>query len=879
MYDNNNMPSSSEDEPASNKNSSGIGSVRLKPLATTAPNLELAAEVNATTESDGAGEVPLQGGKGGEAQSPPLPPSNAEFVAAVMSDRNDGARAAVCSIAGEPRGNWEALAAVDIDRQCPSDHNNYLNCSSFTPDEDGRLRARTDSFSGCHFLLLDDVGTKVDPAKLDDFTPTWAIETSPGNSQWGICFAEPIEAQQKVIALQSAIVAAGLSDPGSKGVARWARLPYAINGKAKHRDKNGLPFRCRLTGWNPDMVYTIDSLAEALSLDLSPPLPSFARPEPGKRATRAGEARGDDIYTPQPVENPVITALKEGGMYKRQIEPGKHDITCPWTAEHTDGDDSGAAYFEPTEDFAYGGFRCQHSHGDRYHVGELLDFVGIDRDQARGKARIRLIGGELNRVVRSAEIALTAVGDFYQSGGVIMAIRTDPTSGEISTEVVNEQMLQTALSDAALWERRDGKASAWVRCDPPTRVVQSVLKAGTFRHLPVLNGLARQPFFRESDGVLVMQPGYDPVSGIYAAFNPAEYRFPDLTREAAVDALADLNALLGEFHFPSEADRSAALSAILTATVRPSLPFAPAFNITASTPGTGKSYLARTIIPFGSTASAQTVGYPATAEEASKSMLATLLQGPAAIVFDDMQTDWKPFAVMNRMLTSETITERILGVSRAATVSTRSLILGTGNNIGPVGDMSRRVITIRLYAQTSNPATLSYKGRPAQEVAADRGKFVSSALTIVRAWMAAGKPRADVPDIASYDGLWSDYCRQPLLWLGQADPAISLVEQVQDDPYLEPLGYLLEAWDRQFGDQAVTVRKLVDAGLENTELAEALEDLPGMAKGSINRSSLGWFLKKNVQRIVNGMEIRPGESSERRAWRVVRVPSEGGKGG
>jgi hypothetical protein len=52
-----------------------------------------------------------------------------------------------------------------------------------------------------------------------------------------------------------------------------------------------------------------------------------------------------------------------------------------------------------------------------------------------------------------------------------------------------------------------------------------------------------------------------------------------------------------------------------------------------------------------------------------------------------------------------------------------------------------------------------------------------------------------------------------------------------------------------------------------------------MERDRINRSKLGWFFKRNVQRIVGGLELQHGDSSERNSWRVVKVPLEGGKGG
>jgi len=40
-------------------------------------------------------------------------------------------------------------------------------------------------------------------------------------------------------------------------------------------------------------------------------------------------------------------------------------------------------------------------------------------------------------------------------------------------------------------------------------------------------------------------------------------------------------------------------------------------------------------------------------------------------------------------------------------------------------------------------------------------------------------------------------------------------------------------------------------------------------RGEINRSKLGWLLKKNANRIVNGFEFQKAEADGRTAWRVV----------
>ena len=78
--------------------------------------------------------------------------------------------------------------------------------------------------------------------------------------------------------------------------------------------------------------------------------------------------------------------------------------------EHTDQTDHGTAYFEPDEDYPTGGFCCQHSHGDKFHIGELLEFLKIQRSQARNKPLIRVSAGDLHRVVDVAERELATRG-------------------------------------------------------------------------------------------------------------------------------------------------------------------------------------------------------------------------------------------------------------------------------------------------------------------------------------------------------------------------------------------------------------------------------------------------------------------------------------
>ena len=234
-----------------------------------------------------------------------------------------------------------------------------------------------------------------------------------------------------------------------------------------------------------------------------------------------------------------------------------------------------------------------------------------------------------------------------------------------------------------------------------------------------------------------------------------------------------------------------------------------------------------------------------------------------------MDTDWIPHGIIKRVLTAESVTERILGVSKTATVSTRILLLGSGNNVGPVRDLLRRVLTIHVDPRCATPATIAYRGAPVEKVRQNRGKYVSAVLTIIQSWKKAGMPRAEAGSIVTYGGAWSDYCRYPLMWLGYPDPATTLLEQIRHDPDGDALGGLMAEWYSVFGSAPTTVRRVVERAAELPNLKDAIREFPIEERGEINHSKLGWLLKRNANRVVNGFEFERSEADGRAAWRVV----------
>lgn len=239
--------------------------------------------------------------------------TNADFVAGVMHSVPPGASALICSKSGDPtEGPWPPRPADQVHGMA-GNTNNYLNSASFHRDADGTYKARKANVAAYHFVMFDDVGTKVPMQRLAGAEPSWANETSPGNLQVGFIFREPLTDAAEYAKLQNAIQAAGISDPGAVGPVRWARLPVAVNGKDKHKDESGKRFQCRLRRWHPERRYTVDALAAMLKLDLN------AAPAP--QAHELPDEAAETVVAAQHERESAPASLIQLGQLLAAIDP------------------------------------------------------------------------------------------------------------------------------------------------------------------------------------------------------------------------------------------------------------------------------------------------------------------------------------------------------------------------------------------------------------------------------------------------------------------------------------------------------------------------------------------------------------------------------
>jgi hypothetical protein len=288
--------------------------------------------------------------------------SNDEFAKGIFGDIIGTERPVMVSFAGNPndikKTAWFGKPWIIDKTTLSRAHNNYISFATFKPDDEGKYRRQKKQFVALYAVMLDDIGTKVPLERISlDFS--WMIETSKDNFQIGFILDKPLTDATEADHLLKAIIDAGLTDPGASGpCSRLGRLPVAINGK--HKNDDGLVWSCVTKVWQPDRRYSIQQLTDCLQIEIKET--SQHRRSQGKKAGPSSNQHQDDVHIPRTDENPVISALKNSGHYKVPLGDGKHDITCPWINEHTNQVDQGTAYFEPSESYPLGGFKCQHGH-------------------------------------------------------------------------------------------------------------------------------------------------------------------------------------------------------------------------------------------------------------------------------------------------------------------------------------------------------------------------------------------------------------------------------------------------------------------------------------------------------------------------------------
>jgi hypothetical protein len=510
-----------------------------------------------------------------------------------------------------------------------------------------------------------------------------------------------------------------------------------------------------------------------------------------------------------------------------------------------------------------------------------------DGGGGENRPTIRLAAGETERIVDEAELALIRANrGLYQRDNSIVFVGSVPAISAHSREITVQRIFERGehaliedLGCAAHFERWDGRVKAFVPADPPIAIAKTLRQRVGKLRFPILAGIINAPTLR-ADGSIFDKPGYDASTGLL--FDALGVDFPKIpdrpTRADAQRAFGMLDDLIGSFPFVDSQARAVALSAILTACIRRSLPTAPLHATTAPVAGSGKSKLVdiASVIATGHEAAVISQGHEAA--ELEKRLGALLLAGDAMISIDNCE---QPLGgeLLCQILTQARVRTRVLGASSAPELSAGSFVAATGNNLIILGDLTRRAIQCRLDPKLERPETRVFDSDPVTDAKKARPRYVVAVITILRAYIVAGRPGRPTP-LGSFEA-WSDLVRGALIWLGAGDPVETMNDLRRTDPRLEEAQTVISQWRAAIGTERVTAAQVIKAAtrqngydsagseLVHADFRDALLAVAGHG-GAINGRRLGKWLSSHAGRIINGFRFEHSGNRDGAAMWVLQ---------
>jgi hypothetical protein len=505
--------------------------------------------------------------------------------------------------------------------------------------------------------------------------------------------------------------------------------------------------------------------------------------------------------------------------------------------------------------------------------------MGVAAGAGRPWPQIQMRPGELPRVINEAEDALLLLGrEIYQRGGLVVRPIQDPAlPGETESwqliPLTRPYLVET-LCCAGRFSRFDGRTKKWTTIDAPDKVADAYLNRRGRWKLPRLAGIVNTPFLR-GNGSVCETPGYDPASELlFKADGQAFPAIPQSPSKAdAIEALKALELLIGSFPFVTAADRSVALSALLTILDRRSMSTAPLHAFSSPTAGTGKSLLVDLCAILATGRRMPVIAQGRTEEELEKRLGAALLAGDTAISLDNCDHVLES-AFLCQVLTQPKLNIRVLGHSKKVETPVNAMVFATGNNLVIGGDAIRRALLCAMDAECEQPELRTFGNNVIDIARRRRAALVMAALTVLRAWHVAvdAGERMHMPALGSFED-WSFRVREPLIWLGKVDPCETLVEIRKNDPHRDALIAVIMQWRAHLilGDK-YTVRDIIERAINTPTFYTALMNVAAARTGGmISNIVLGRWLKQAKGKIVNGLTLlEDGNTGGYPQWKLMK---------
>jgi hypothetical protein len=357
----------------------------------------------------------------------------------------------------------------------------YFGTSTCSRDPaDNGLYNRKSLFKRLFVVVLDDIGTKVDKKDLPpQLKPTYIIETSAGNYQYGYVLSEPVDSLPAAEALINLAYTSGFSDEGGKMPTKLVRLPEGVNGKIGV--KQG--FVSRLVE-SEGPRWTPQALLDALGYILDWADILADADEVMKR--HKGRAVGSSPWSPTKAvaasTTGIIDPVLEHLYAQREIVQDNGiwaTVPCPFADAHTSGDGTAGYCAIGRGDYPEERhFNCFHESCSHQGTAEYLQYIASN-------------GGPLAGV-RDPIPALTAEYIYDATDDLVWRIRgTDApenlslsafrTSFPHKVTITAKDGSEAEVKEHALWVMSKARVTVSGRTFDPSTPARLVMSAGALR--------------------------------------------------------------------------------------------------------------------------------------------------------------------------------------------------------------------------------------------------------------------------------------------------------------------------------------------------------------------------------------------------------------
>ena len=256
--------------------------------------------------------------------------------------------------------------------------------------------------------------------------------------------------------------------------------------------------------------------------------------------------------------------------------------------------------------------------------------------------------------------------------------------------------------------------------------------------LPRVGGVVTAPLVLP-DGRLLATQGIDVARGLVFRIPPELLRLIPDGQAPSKDRVAKaLDYLVNDWLCDvatTFTGKCVLIAMALTIIERPLLPERPAFFVTAGKRGGGKTTALSMAVLAVTGRKPAAAAWSFNEEERRKALVAYLSEGLAAVIFDNVPLGSTiSCPTVEKILTADTYSDRILGQSATMTVPATTVLCFTGNNIGPKGDLASRSLVTRLDVDRPDPENRAFKhADPVAYTLENRGQILRAFYVVLRA--------------------------------------------------------------------------------------------------------------------------------------------------